>query len=205
MKKTLVLSSLALLIVCFSGCLTSLHPAFKAGDVFFDQRLLGTWKMPDDKDVLTFSVANASTVEGLPEELRKLSAKGYDVSVKDDDGTSRFLVFLFKLGNNTYMDFYPRLTAQQSTLDPFFMQHHVPSHILFKIKITGAQMDMSQLKAEFLAKLIEKNKLRIAHELQRNNGAILLTASTNELQQYILKYGDVADAFEESGHYKRLN
>jgi hypothetical protein len=65
---------------------------------------------------------------------------------------------------------------------------------------------MRALNGDFVRDLIAKNKLRIRHEQQQlSAGSLLLTASTEELQQYVLKYGDVDDAFETVSHYKRLN
>ena len=47
---------------------------------------------------------------------------------------------------------------------------------------------------QYLNKLIEEKKIRISHEKDAK-GDIVITASTDELQQYIIKYGDEPGAY----------
>lgn len=194
-----------MLIMTISSCLTTLHPLFKPGDVCFDENLLGSWRVDKENDTLTFCRATAANFEGLPEELKKLSSKAYELQMGGWEEEQLFLAFLFKIGKNTYLDLYPMVHPKQKPLNSLFMAHYLRTHTVYKVKLDRRGLDMRALNGEFVEELITKNKLRIRHEQQETGGSLLLTASTDELQQYVLKYGDTDAAFEAVSHYKRLN
>lgn len=71
-----------------------------------------------------------------------------------------------------------------------------------RIHITSSkQLSIEWLNEEWLAELFEQNKIRIQHEVvydgevKDDNKMYILTASTDELQKFILKYGSDPNAF----------
>jgi hypothetical protein len=64
-------------------------------------------------------------------------------------------------------------------------------------------LEIGQLKEEYLKNLIHKKQIRIPHEV-RYDGSFLITASTEELQQYVMKYGNVPEAYENLTTYSKI-
>ncbi len=54
-----------------------------------------------------------------------------------------------------------------------------------------------------MRELIDKKQIRIRHEV-RFDGLYVITASTEELQQYVAKYGDVDKAYQGNDTYTRI-
>jgi hypothetical protein len=135
MKRTLILTCFAMLIMTISSCLTTLHPLFKPEDVFFDEKLLGNWRVDKENDTLTFKRATAASFAGLPEELKKLSSKAYELHLGGWEDDQLFLVFLFNIGKNTYLDLYPLVSPKQQPVNSMFMAQYLRAHTVHKIKL----------------------------------------------------------------------
>jgi hypothetical protein len=68
-------------------------------------------------------------------------------------------------------------------------------HTAYRVDLfKTVHFELSQLDGGFLNKLIEEKKIHIRHEIN-SDGDIVITASTEELQQYIMKYGDEPGAY----------
>ncbi len=91
-------------------------------------------------------------------------------------------------------------------MDEFFAAHFVKMHTSYRVDISkDGGFELSQLDASYVTKLIEEKKIRISHEKDAN-GNIVITASTDELQQYIIKYGDEPGAYRsEKTVFHKMN
>ena len=80
-------------------------------------------------------------------------------------------------------------------------------HTCFMIRFLNDNntFELKQFSEEFLKNLIDNKKIRIRHE-GNEAGSFIVTASTEELQQYILKYSDVPEAYyqDNTSTYTRL-
>ena len=84
---------------------------------------------------------------------------------------------------------------ENKTFDEFFTSHFVKMHTSYRVEISkDGGFELSQLDESYVTKLINEKKIRINHEKDAN-GNIVITASTDELQQYIIKYGDEPGAY----------
>jgi len=194
------------MVTVLSGCLSTLHPLFTEKELVFDTRLLGRWQAGDGNDIATFEQGTPANFDQLPEAMRKLSNKGYLVTIKDDNTVAKYYAFLTSLGKQLYIDYYPCENAKQSKYDDFYKQHLVKMHSFYRIRFNDDQsFETSQFDEDFLKQLIDKKQIRIKYEV-RWDGNYIITASTSELQQYVLKYGDVPDAYykESNAVYKKL-
>jgi hypothetical protein len=76
-------------------------------------------------------------------------------------------------------------------------------HSLYRIQLKNDHsFAMGQLKEDYLENLINKKQIRIPYEIGYN-GFYIITASTEQLQQYVLKYGQVPEAYEDDTHYEK--
>lgn len=51
MKKKNIFLPILILAIILQGFVTSLHPLYTAGNLTYDNRLVGTWKDPDSQDL----------------------------------------------------------------------------------------------------------------------------------------------------------
>lgn len=195
MIKITLTSVFAFLLICLSGCLTTLHPIFTEKDLAYDPKLIGTWKTESRRVVIT-NLATESSVE-LPGNISSIKQKGYLISYQREDGeiTERYIAFLARIGKHFYLDYFPASKKEFRKIDEFFEVHFVKMHTSYRVEILkDGSYELSQLDEGFVTKLIDEKKIRISHETGTDDNKVI-TASTKELQQYLLKYGDEPSAY----------
>lgn len=196
MKKIILPLLLLSAALVLGGCLTTLHPIFTVNDLVTDPRLAGNWQKEKDKTQVRYRLANETELKALSQPLRNMEGKVYVFEEADDHGSfiPLYYAFLVKLGKNYYMDYYP---LSEDRADGFFASHYISMHSIFRIRFNGNNsFTIQQLDAEYLEKLIRNKQVRLRHEVMED-GKYLITASTAELQQYLLKYSDVPEAYND--------
>ena len=194
MKKVSIIFGFAFLIIFLSGCLTTLHPIFTEKDLAYDPKLIGTWKTENQDNkgqVVITNLASESSVE-LPGNISSIKQKGYFISYQNGPGetSKRYIAFLARIGKHLYFDYYPADRKEDEKIDEFFGAHLVKMHTSYRVEILNdGSFELSQLDESYVTKLIDEKKIRISHETDADDNTVI-TASTQELQQYLLKYGD---------------
>jgi len=197
MKKVSLLLAFTILAIFLSSCLQTLHPIFTLKDIVYESKLLGTWKTGNPKKVAIITNLSADNTIELPEKISTIKQKGYLVSYQDEHGktTEQYIAFLASIGNHLYFDYYPAEKKDNKIGDEFFTAHFVKMHTSYRVDISkDGGFELSQLDESYVTKLIDEKKIRISHEKDAT-GNIVITASTDELQQYIIKYGDEPGAY----------
>ena len=118
-----------------------------------------------------------------------------------------FYAFVVKLGKYFYLDYYPAGFINNTSADDFFAAHYVPMHRIYRVTFNGDHsFDLQQLDGGFLENLIKNKKIRLGHEVT-NDGSYVITAPTEELQQYLVKYSEVPEAYEKDNteSYNKIN
>jgi hypothetical protein len=188
---------LVIFLIVMQGCLVkSLHPFYTDKDLVFKQELVGKWT---DLDSATWVISQHKGFTGLLKD--KAPVKAYDITFTDNKGTSKFVAHLFTLDSQLFLDFYPDEINTGNDLGNY---HLIPAHSLAKVKIEGGKILISWYNEEWLVKLFNQNRVRIAHERipydpddhNRDNFQVILTAPTGELQKFIIKYGNDPQAFK---------
>jgi hypothetical protein len=78
--------------------------------------------------------------------------------------------------------------------------HVIPAHSFIRISLEGHVLRLGFFDLEWLKKNIEENKVSIKHE--RRDDMIVLTASTKELQEFVLLHWEEAFKFEEEALHR---
>ena len=197
--KKLLFYSLAAIL---GGCVPvmSLHPLYTEKDIIFEEKLLGTW-VDDSNDTVwefkRFEDADWALDFTQPEKPEKI----YRLLFSNNEGRTKgsFFTHLVTLENNLFLDVFP------STLPyvpddpnigwvyngPFF----IPLHTFIKIDSIEPQLKMRLTDDEDMKKLLEENPNAIEHTSIEDKP--VLTASTKELQAFVLKYADDERVFTE--------
>ena len=200
--KTKLLSAAGLLMVMLlSGCLVkSLHPFYTEKDLVSKPELIGNWAGQDSASGeirQAWEISQHMVFAGLFKDEKP--GRGYDITYTDAKGKSKFYAHLFSLGGQMYLDFYlPDIEGQDLAV-----MHLIPAHSLAKVEIEKDKITIMWYNEDWLVKLFNENRIRIAHERipydldEKNpdNFQVVLTAPTADLQKFILKYGNDPNAF----------
>lgn len=187
MKKIIITLAIAML-AGLQGCLIkSVHPFFREADIIYNGELLGTW---EDQDRNSWSIRQ-----------NPFKKNSYLLSTKKVNRSVEFSASVFSLKNQLYLDMMPVQDNSEEVL--LFDLHLLPTHSIAKItSITDERIDIKWFNEEWLHELFKQNKIRMSHELvmdsepkSEDDGTYLLTASTEELQKFIMKYGDDEQAY----------
>lgn len=180
-----------------SGCFVkSLHPFYKENEVIFNKDLLGNWTGDDST---SWKIEQGKKFTGLFKP--DAPEKSYMITYTDKKGTAVFKVNLFQLGNRYFLDFYPEEVESTNELMSI---HLVPMHTVARVDLSPGKMVIQWYNEEWLIGLFRQNKIRIAHEkvpyaevnAGEDNFQVVLTASTEDLQKFMLKYMDDPNAFK---------
>lgn len=180
MKKYLWL--LTILIFLLHGCIPSIYPLYSEDKLIFEELLIGEWREDGDYPLWRFERGDET---GTYYTLLHTSEEGK---------SSSYEVHLVKLGDNLYFDFYP--DGDQNgvqDLDDFLQIHLFPVHTFARVELSGEKVAFYMFDTDWLSKLIEQRKIRIRHE--NTDDMLLLSAGTEELQQFVEKYGDDEKAY----------
>jgi hypothetical protein len=201
MKKKISILAACFLLIFLSSCLSTLYPIFHENDVVFNQRLLGNWKYIEDKKVkfIEFRKIPNDRKSELTASINKISDKAYLVSRTDSLGIvlSQSFVFLAKIGKNYYLDYYPAEMPSQKGINKFYKSQCVKIHMSYKIDFKdNDHFEMKRFDGAFLDKLIADNKINIRHVAVEGDN--IITASTDDLQKFIIQYSENPKAFVNS-------
>ena len=201
MKKIFHSLFISLLLLLLSGCLTTLYPIFQEKDIVFNENLLGYWKYTEGKEkekkFIEYKKIPMDRRPELPPGIRGISDKGYWVSRMDSLGqtTGEYFVFLAKIEKNYYLDYYPAESPAHKIVGKNYKDHIIKVHSSYKCDFTDKDhFEIKQFAQSFLDKLISDNKINIRHEVVE--GKNIITASTEDLQKFIIPYGNNPKAYE---------
>lgn len=202
MKKTIVLLGV-ILVLLLQGCVVkSLHPFYHAKDVVFRNELINSWV---DSDGGKWSIRQS-----------KLNPKTYEMHwLHNGERDVVFAAHLFKLGEDLYLDFYPEEDNQMPDDFAMFTMHLLPVHSVAKVHVlNNEQVIIKWFNEDWMNSLFEQNRIKISHEALVENSVeaddpkikdaaksvetqYVLTASTDELQKFLIKYGNEDKNFDD--------
>lgn len=202
MKKLNRIVALVVIIsgILMTGCLvSSIHPFFKTEDVIYNADLLGNW-MDGDSSIWTIQ-RNTYTESFMGEEKDDNSYKM--VYYEDGNGKSVLRGTLFQLKGVQYIDFYPDPDYEGHWESDMTSFHMLPTHTLARVQFNSDSILIYWYGEDWLNDLLEQNRVKIAHEtvqITSYTSRSVLTASTDELQKFIVKYANdprIVDEIEE--------
>ncbi len=175
-------------ILIFNSCIYSLHPLYTEDTIYFTTNIIGTWvEDTSNKDEQLI--------------IDSLSDRHYKVTWKDGKDTLIFNMHLVMLDGQLYMDFYP-YDKDYSLLDKA-ARNFIPVHTFTKVNVKKNSMEIVDFDEDRLMDLFDKNRIRLGHESLEDIG-VVITASSKDLQKFIIKYSNNDEAFEKPGYYHKI-
>jgi hypothetical protein len=101
-----------------------------------------------------------------------------------------------------FLDIFPE--EPKCEQNDFYMIHLLPAHTFIKIEQIEPTLEMRMMDRDKFEKIIKKDPNLIKHEIMEEQNGIVLTASTVELQQFIKKYANDPNLFDEASDLKRV-
>ena len=176
-----------LLAALLGGCIPvmSLHPLFNEKDVVFDEKLLGGW-VDDSNSIWEFKRVGESE-------------NAYNLIFTDKEGKKgSFVAHLVKLENRLFLDVYPSEPPWDEK-DPNKIEwlyntlFYIPAHTFIKINGIEPELKLQLTDDDELKKLLKEDPNAAEHTSIEDK--LVLTASTKELQAFVLKYADDSRLF----------
>lgn len=233
LAKMLVLGVIVLLIgAC--GPMESLNPLFHNNDLVFDPSLIGTWIPKGEQvSKLEFLKVEGNAYEVVQSEINRVTqveeeAKfethlvklgGYfflDVVPEKREATpgsyklclvrleyyNGFEPHLFRAADGLYLDLEP---DEDGADGASYELRVISSHWFFKVSIEGDSLRLAHLDDEWVQKMIENGTIDIAHKLVgEDRKDVVLTASTEDLQQFVLAHVEDQEAFPKQEEWSRV-
>jgi len=187
-KQFLILLGLVLLV---QSCgVVSFYPLYTDDTVIENDHIIGIWENSEDEYI--WEIYKPDTLKSTPLSFgdhngnnNKYSYMAIVYMEDEPEEWTEFMVHLVKLGSNTYADVFPWSWRFKNEN---LMAHMVPVHsfarVSFDSTFTVAFMDQ-----DLLEDLITQKKVRIPY-VEDDDGKTLLLSKPEELQKFLLKYGD---------------
>ncbi len=170
--------------VIFGSCtlIPSLNPLYKVKDIFFKESLLGTWASTEEK-----------MNESWAFEKDKVVKNSYKL-IHTKNGEKRELnAVLVKIGNDIFIDIF--INQLKLEFDNYlYRSHFFPVHTFSKIKIEKDEIIIQMFDYEWMTKKIKEKQIEIDY-IVSSDYSFLLTASTEDLQKFVIKNKDNKEAF----------
>jgi hypothetical protein len=162
-------------LLCFVGCVPSLHELYTEDTVVYDPAILGHWQ----QDETTWAIS------GDP------NAKSYTIVIVEQDdkrGTleSKLDGRLVELDGKRYLDIFPNKDVTLN-VGNWFQAGLLRAHLFLKQDLKDGTLQLAAMNPETFKKLVEQKPDIVKHE--ETQDTIVLTASPKELQAFIKKYG----------------
>jgi hypothetical protein len=189
MKTKLKVITFYLLAVVLGGCappVQSVYPLFSENELIFDPNLLGLWNATDFNMTAQFSRI---------EDQNACEINAYKLIVTDNDGNrGLFFAGLGELQGNIFLEIYPDTShTYDSQESGFHKQHLLGMYSFIRIEQIDPNLKIALMDYDKVSKIIEADLNVLRHEFA--NDKLILTAPTEELQEFVVEYGiNVDDA-----------
>jgi hypothetical protein len=199
--KTQILIIILFLAFLLNACvIKSLNPFYTEKDVVYKKELVGSW-IDNDSSKWTIGQYTFSKGWNQGDSLDN----SYRIQYMGNEGNKAiFNAHIFKLNNEYYLDFFP-LISDFFKNDEVITSHLLPTHSVAKLEIrNNSNVTIRWFNEDWLKNLFNENRIKIAHQIVKTQDDNLgdfyvLTASTDELQKFILKFGNEPRAFDNPG------
>jgi hypothetical protein len=201
-KKILILIILANFILSYTSCITSLYPLVTAKNIIVEKQIEGQW-MYKGMEVTIFRTPDSivrmfTRVKDYPNRTNDsiVISQSYLVIFQKDSVEYNFQLALTRLDNNLFIHlfpagFIPKIDSTTWQKKYGQMLAYVPTYTIAKLQIQNSHMLVIKfLNGKFIKEQVKAGKIMIKHEEDELFDMFLITASSEELQRFLSKYGN---------------
>lgn len=185
-----------------SSCvIRSFYPFFKEKDIIEDKRFEGSW-LDVNESLDTNHLSDEESSKGTPTWEFKSSKNSFKLKIKNTigpDNYTDFKVTPFELDGHKLLNFEIADIESEYALS---VMHILTVHTIAEYRFSGDTLTIGWFSSSKFKEIFKKNRARIDH-IEHNND-VLLTAKTEDLQRFILKYIDLEEFSPSDGDYLKL-
>ncbi|WP_299116543.1 hypothetical protein [uncultured Winogradskyella sp.] len=202
MKSRIVVLVMGFLL--FSSCIVkSIQPFYVKNEIKYDAALVGNWT--DNKngnwEVLSFEEEfkkeNKEGIKLSAEDIKLYETykNGYFIKYVKKESEALFIGVPFKVDNHLFIDFAP-FEFDSDDISKLVGQHLLKTHSTALVEINvDDSITLKWLSEKAISALFEQKKLRLKHEITGIDEDLVLTASSEELHNFLKKF--MASDFED--------
>src|SRR5262245_20950026 len=179
--RTLRILTVMTLLALMTACVPSLNPLYTEADIVFDESLIGRWQCDDG--------------EGNSRRWTFTKAEGNSYTLEDLErgDPASFDAKLVKLGDRLYLNIH----LLEVPIDNDLLRSLViRTHIFARITVEGNTMAVELMDPDWLKNQVVEGDQSLEHR-KLGDGTMLLTASTEQLRQFIQQHQDDKGVFCE--------
>lgn len=122
----------------------------------------------------------------------------------DEEGKEgRFIATLGRLNGMLFLDLFPE--SPELETNDFYKFHLLGVHTFMKIERIEPTLQMRMMEPDKMEDMLENDPNLIKHEvLEEQDSKMVLTASTKELQQFMIEHANDEGLFGEPSDLERL-
>ncbi len=170
-----------LLALMLGGCvIQSLYPLYTDETLIFEEKLVGKW-VEDDGTVWKFE---------------KSSENEYKMTIT---GEGQFIVHLVELEDMLFLDLFPDEPHLEQ--GDFYKCHLLPVHTFMKVDQIDPNLQLRVMSPEGVSEILKEDPNLLKHE--GVDDGIVLTASTNQLQEFVIEYANEESVFGDPLEFTR--
>lgn len=210
MNKKISLAAALTALLFLSSCLTSLQRLVTYTTVTTDNRITGNWQY-EDLQVKVESIPGSHFFQGImasipPRDEKKsiydskedsmLYSKSYVLDFAKNGYRYYIICSLIKLGDDIFADIEPidvkplNNPAAKDVDDLFRGGSYISSHSIAKVIFQGNQTEFRFLNSDFILDQLKNGRVGIKYEKDDLFQTSLITSSSKDLQQFLVKYGN---------------
>ena len=160
------------MLVLTVGCLPSLNAIYTEADLVFDSKIVGFWKQENSLASWNFTGRDDTS---------------YQLVYTDQYGRSgRFVAHLCRIKDTLFLDLFPE--KEDVDAAAFYKYHLLPIHTIYQVKQTSQSLELVSVDLKWLNQYLDENPKALGHSTL--NDQKLITASTSELQKFLLDHKD---------------
>lgn len=211
MKKLFIVLIISLVVM--QSCVTSLQPLVTYDTAIVDDRLAGTWNS-DGQDYEVQKFFDSDLFKYIKKEMDKNKGNaGKELSNKEMEDFAPMLYFksyvikftkdkieyvmfgsMVKLNDQFFINFAPIDINTDKNKGQAFettSTDRLATHTIARVQFTNANtIKLDFIDGGFLYEQVKAGRMKIKNERNDLYDTFLITASTDELQQFIQKYGN---------------
>jgi hypothetical protein len=211
MKKIFVV--LIMSLVFMQSCVTSLQPLATYDTAIADDRLVGTWNS-DGQDYQVQKFFDSDLFKKIKKEMDKYKGNAdKELSIKEMEEFAPILFFksyvitytkdkidylmfgsMVKLNGHFFINFAPvdiHTDKNNERAIETIQTDRLATHTIARVQFTNSNtVKLDFIDGGFLYDQVKAGRMKIKNERDDLYDTFLITASTDELQQFIQKYGN---------------
>jgi len=187
------------LLVFLSSCVTILQPLATRETIITDDRVNGTWKNQTGISI----VMQRFTADIFTDDKKKLSredsifySKFYLIRYTENNLNYTWFATLSRINSEYYLNLAPLNCVDKNEQDMYHIKD-VESSSIAKLEWKNQNsVVLHFLNGDRIKEIILEGKARLRHEYDSMFGNFMITASSNELQEFLTKYGKNQSLFD---------